>query len=42
MLLGSEEQAECFLLRDSATVKERKLSGLDPIQIPDFKKKTFL
>jgi len=41
MLLGSE-LAECFLLRDSATVKERKLSGLDPIQIPEFKKKTFL
>ena len=27
MLLGSVEQAESFLLRDSATVKKRKLSG---------------
>ena len=41
MLLGSVEQAECFLLRDSATVKKRKLSGLDPIQIENFFTKSF-
>ena len=41
MLSGSVEQAECLLLRDFATVKKRKLSGLDPIQIENFFIKSF-
>ena len=42
MLLGSVEQAECFLLRDSATVKKENCQASIRFKFPDSQKKTFL
>jgi hypothetical protein len=41
MLLGSVEQAECFLLRDSATVKKENCQASIRFKFPDFKKENF-